>query len=539
MPFDVEMPDGTVIEGVPDGTSKDEIARRYAAMGERKAAQRSAGDKLAGVLQGAMPGMGGAYAPDVIFGARQTVDALGQMLGFNDPRVQRGKEAYEATAPDERTGAGLARGAGQALLLAPVTPAAAATTLPRALGIGGGVGGVSAALTPVYGATDRADFWKQKRDNVLGGVVAGAATGGAGHGLGRILAPETGAAQRTLLAEGVPLTPGQTLGGAFGRAEEGLSSVPVLGDMIRGARLKATEGFNRMAYNQALRPIGERVTKADPVGYAGVDAVAGKIGAAYDSALDKIKRVDIDPAFDATIDKLRMMADELGVAPQFEAIVKNQVLSKLTPARTMSAETMKSVESELGKRAVSLRRSSDGTQQELGKAVREVQTALRDAVERSAGPMAAKSLQNANKAWAEFVRIEDAASRVGSRDGIFTAEAFNSSVHKMAPGGRHQTGRGKALGQELATDALDVLGRKVPDSGTPYRGLAAALASGMIDPTIMAGGLAAMAPYTGPGRAATVAALTKRPELLQAAGSRVKELSPYLAPFGLAPWTSP
>jgi hypothetical protein len=281
------------------------------------------------------------------------------------------------------------------------------------------------------------------------------------------------------------------------------------------------------------------VTKADPVGYAGVDAVAGKIGAAYDSALDKIKRVDIDPAFDATIDKLRMMADELGVAPQFEAIVKNQVLSKLTPARTMSAETMKSVESELGKRAVSLRRSSDGTQQELGKAVREVQTALRDAVERSAGPMAAKSLQNANKAWAEFVRIEDAASRVGSRDGIFTAEAFNSSVHKMAPGGRNQLGRGKALGQELATDALDVLGRKVPDSGTPYRGLAAALASGMIDPTIMAGGLAAMAPYTGPGRAATVAALTQRPELLQAAGSRVKELSPYLAPFGLAPWTSP
>lgn len=539
MPFEVEMPDGTIIENVPDGTTKEEIARRYAAMGQRKAARREAGDKLAGVLQGAMPGMGGAYAPDVIFGARQTVDALGQLLGFDGPNVRRSKEAYDATAPEERPGAALARGGGQALLLAPLTPAAAATTLPRALGIGGGVGGVSAALTPVYDAADRADFWKQKKENVIGGTVAGAVTGGAGHYLGRILAPETGTAQRALLAEDVPLTPGQTLGGAFGRAEEGLSSVPVLGDMIRGARLKATEGFNRMAYNQALRPIGEKMGKSDPVGYAGVDAVAGKISSAYNAALDKIKRVDIDPTFDATIDKLRMMTDELGVAPQFEAILKNQVLSKLTPARTMSAETMKSVESELGKRAVSLRRSNDGTQQELGKAVREVQTALRDAVERSAGPMAAQSLKNANKAWAEFVRIEDAASKVGSRDGIFTAEAFNSSVHKMAPGGRHQTGRGKALGQELAIDALDVLGRKVPDSGTPYRGLAAALASGMIDPTLMATGLAAMAPYTAPGRAATVAALTQRPEVLRQAGSKVKELSPYLAPFGLAPWSSP
>jgi hypothetical protein len=539
MAIDVEMPDGTVVEGVPDGITQAELQRRYAALGQQRAAQRAAGDKLAGVLQGAMPGLGGAYAPDVIFGARQTVDALGQMLGINDPRVQRGKDAYEATAPEQRTGAPLARGAGQALLLAPATPAAAATTLPRALGIGGGVGGVSAALTPVYGAADNADFWQQKRGNVITGTALGAATGGAGHGLGRMLAPETGAAQRALLDEGVPLTPGQTLGGAFGRAEEGLSSVPVLGDVIRGARLKATEGFNRMAYNQALRPIGEKMTKADPVGYAGVDKVAGKISGAYDAALDKIKRVDIDPTFDATIDKLRMMADELGVAPQFEAIVKNQVLSKLTPARTMSAETMKSVESELGKRAVSLRRSNDGTQQELGKAVREVQTALRDAVERSAGPMAAQSLKNANKAWAEFVRIEDAASRVGSRDGIFTAEAFNSSVHKIAPGGRHQTGRGKALGQELATDALDVLGRKVPDSGTPYRALAAAAAGGMIDPTIMATGLAAMVPYTGPGRALTVGALTQRPELLRGAGERVKELAPYLAPFGLAPWSSP
>jgi hypothetical protein len=189
-------------------------------------------------------------------------------------------------------------------------------------------------------------------------------------------------------------------------------------------------------------------------------------------------------------------------------------------------------ESELGAIAATLRRSADNTQRELGKAIREVQSSLRGAVERSAGPMRAKQLQDANKAWSEFLRIEDAASKVGSREGIFTPEAFNVSVHKMAP--KKAVSKGKAIGQELADDALSVLGRTVPDSGTPYRAMAAAILGGAIEPTIATTGLAAMLPYTAPGRAATVAALARRPDAVRAVGERIKELSPYLVPGSLA-----
>ena len=532
MPFDVEMPDGTLIEDVPDGITQAELQRRYGAMSAPRKRSR-----VSELVNASMPQLAGGYGLDVIMGGKQVLDAAAQMVvratgwGVQDTEAanQRTLDAYNSSNPEGRPGAGLMRGVGQALLMAPLTPAAAVTTLPRALGMGGAAGGAASALTPVYEAGD--DFWARKAEQAGEGAVIGAATGGVGHGLGRMLAPETGAAQRAMLDEGVPLTPGQVLGGAWNRFEEGLSSVPFVGDMMKGARRKAVEGFNRMGYNRALEPIGEKAGADFPVGYKGIDAVAGKLSNAYEAVLDKIKIVKIDERMGRQVGNVVDMADQAGIGDKVRAIVKQQVQDKMTPAGTVSADTMKVIESQLGGLRRDLRNASTYEDIKLREAVAEIQDALRSATER-ASPMYAPLLQKVNKGYAEYKRLEDAAAARTSLDGIFTPETYRGSVHRMAS--KAERGHGKALGQDFATDAVEVLGRQVPDSGTPYRTLAALAASGAIEPNSAALGTLAMLPYTQAGRKASEVLIAgQRPEPVISLGEAMKRLSPYAAaPFG-------
>ena len=93
----------------------------------------------------------------------------------------------------------------------------------------------------------------------------------------------------------------------------------------------------------------------------------------------------------------------------------------------------------------------DFAQRGLADAIREVQSSLRGAVERSAGPEAAAELQAANTAWANFVRIQDAASRIGAKDGIFTPAQLTAAVRAKDGSGRKAAfARGDALMQDLA-----------------------------------------------------------------------------------------
>ena len=191
----------------------------------------------------------------------------------------------------------------------------------------------------------------------------------------------------------------------------------------------------------------------------------------------------------------------------------------MTPAGTMSAETMKAAESELGRLARQFGSSADGAQRGLADAIREVQSLLRGAVERSAGPEAAAELQAANTAWANFVRIQDAASRIGAKDGIFTPAQLTAAVRAKDGSGRKAAfARGDALMQDLAEAGKSVMPSSVPDSGTASRiftggGIGALVGHGVgLDPSTMALGAAAMLPYTNIGGKLTLGALARRPD---------------------------
>jgi hypothetical protein len=125
----------------------------------------------------------------------------------------------------------------------------------------------------------------------------------------------------------------------------------------------------------------------------------------------------------------------------------------------------------------------------------------------------------------------DAAAKSTSHKGTFTAEAYRQSLGKGKS--KRMLAKGEVPMQESAEDAWEVLGRKVPDSGTPLRGITSMIGLGAvggpavgIDPltgAVVAGAIGSS--YTKPGMKAIAAVLAKRPEL-------AKNLTPLLTGAG-------
>lgn len=440
-------------------------------------------------------------APLMKTGAGITGNLAGNLLASMLPAGAAGVAVRGAAAVPALAGAvGAAKGA------------AAAHPMLSAVLSGAGSGALMGALEPTSTGESRAS-------NMAKNAAIGGAASGAMRGLARVVRPETADDASKLIDEGVRLTPGQALGGAWKASEEKLASLPLLGDIIKGAQRRGVEDFNRAAFNRALAPIGEKVGRDFKPGRDAVEAVGRKIGDAYDDVLARIGRVDLDSTFSGEVNKISSMTDELGDAAQkqFMSILKNRVVDRMTPAGTMSADTMKIVESDLGRLARQYKGSPDPNQRGLGAAINEVQASLRRAVERSAPAGAADDLAKANRAWAEFVRVEDAASRIGAKEGVFSPAQMLSAVRSQDKSVRKGAfARGNALGQDLAESGKSVLTQEVPDSGTAGRLLAAAAAGGgpigLIDPTIATLTALGMLPYTALGGRATLAMLTKRPE---------------------------
>ncbi|MFT3818305.1 MAG: hypothetical protein QM750_11835 [Rubrivivax sp.] len=429
---------------------------------------------------------------------------------------------------------GLAR-AGAALAQAGKS-AMAPTTLRGAAALGAGTG----ALQP---ATDMGE----RLENAAWG--AGGAAGGyaALKGLARIARPKTDSNALQLLAEGITPTPGQVLGGGFKRVEEALTSVPIVGDAIRAGQARAVADLNRAAINRALKPVGETL----PAGMAGREAIeyAGDaLGKRYEQLLPKVT-LQADNQFMQELINLRNMVGTGSIDPnkarQFEALLQNQVLAKFMPgangAPTLTGQTLKGIESDLGQLAKRFRASPDVDQQMVGDALRELQDMLRNNVARL-NPQHAAELRKINEGYANFKRVQRAASSVAAEDGVFSPAQLHSSVKALDPR-KDKAGfaSGTAMLQDLAEPAKAVLGPKVPDSGTPLRLMTSLGAGGglaALSPETLVGSLLASSAYSKPGQNALAALLARRPDAAKPVASALERLAQYAAPVG-AGWAEP
>ncbi len=482
----------------------------------------------------------------VMRGARDPIDAGAQLLtrgleavapegstfgNFMKGERQRVEDINKTGEADYQKGRTIpgspdvGRVVGNIVATAPVAaavPGAAAPSLLARTGAGMVGGAGSGALQPVFN-TDNGDFWSQKAKQAAIGVAGGAVAPALVSGAARIISPNASlptSQARQLMDAGVTPTPGQILGGGANRIEEAAQSVPLVGDAIKAARGRAVQDFNRSAIDQALAPIGERLHPDTPLGREAISEMHDKVSAAYDKLLPQLK-VQADPPFVANMRSLWQGAQGLtpDMAKKFDSTLEHTVLRKFSPGGGMTGESFKEVEGDLGKLAKDYSTSALASERELGGALKQTQAELRDLLTRS-NPQHADELNRINQAFASSLRVEGAAGRIGSDQGIFTPAQMLSSVRQMDPSMRKGAfARGEAPMQNLAEAGKAVLGNKVPDSGTPFRSVAmAAPALGamyMANPAAAIGTGAVVAgavgAYTRPGTSLLASLLASRP----------------------------
>jgi hypothetical protein len=403
-----------------------------------------------------------------------------------------------------------------------------AATLPAALARGALEGAAGAISEPV---TSGDGFWWDKGGQALGGAATGAGVGAAGRAVGQAIMPTFRPAAQKLIDEGVRLTPGQMAGGVGRRVEDALGSVAFLGSAVRGGWRRAIEDFNRAAWDRVLAPLGMKLPKG-MMGRQAAEYVEDVLDSGYNRVIPNLKGQADMPflrSLQGTLADARAHLPDAQFS-QFVRIVKSQLLQKVSAPADGAA--LKGIDSSLKSYARGYKGDPSFDNRQLGHFIQDLQTSFRSALERQ-NPRFSPELKRLDDAWARFVRVDRAASSLGSKDGVFMPAQLSNAVRaEDASLKKRSYGKGKALLQDLSDAAADVLPSRVPDSGTPER-IATMMALGglgHLEPHTLAGSVAVAVPYTALGMNALRSWATAMPKTRNVLAQIPRQGAPWLAP---------
>lgn len=429
--------------------------------------------------------------------------------------------------------------AGTAPIAALVPGGASAALLPR-MAAGAVSGAASGALQPVD--PNDPNFWSKVGKNTLVGGAGGAAMPAAFGAASRIISPNTSADVQQLMQNGVNPTVGQLVGPSASRYEQAATSIPLIGDFVKSGRSGAMEEFNRGAINQALAPIGETL-EAPGAGRDAIKEMQTKIDDAYDAIKPQLGWTTTSPAVGTLQTGLQTLRNNVAMslpkdsADQFNDAIDRLVTLRMSAGGGMTGPSFQEAKSDLGKMAVGLASNPDGDfwDKKLSGALFQAQQYMRDA-QNVADPVAGARLTAVDNAWAHSLRINNAGNRLGGEPGVFSPPQLQAATKALDQSLRDKDfAAGDALMQNYAEAGRRVLGNTVPDSGTPFRSMAAIAGGAALghefSPTLAAGiagaGAATALPYSGLGRAAIAHLLATRPGFANPLAKAVRAASPY------------
>jgi hypothetical protein len=405
-------------------------------------------------------------------------------------------------------------------------------SLLGAVGSGGMQGTVFGAAEPV---TDpQRNYADAKKGQIETGGMFGAAAGGAGYALGRLISPRLSQEVRDLNARNVQMTPGQMLGGGYQRFEDKAASLPFVGDAITGARGRSIESFNRAAANEVLAPLGMTVPDNVPAGRALAEFVQDVTSRAQQQAIAKVQPFAPDQQFGQDLAQAAQKFMTPDKQQWFQGWLSDNVISRFQNG-ALDGESFKKIDSTLKSLVRNAQSSTNIADREVGDMAEGVQKALRDLMIRT-NPQAAPEIQAADRAWALGVRFDLASTSQGAAgspnaaSGVFTPAGLSMAVRQADPSLRNRAyARGDAMLQDLSDAGRQVLPPSVPNSGSTDRLLLATMLSGGaaqsgIAPSVTlpaaALGAAAYGAYSPLGtRMLQAALLAQRPEMINAAGT--------------------
>src|SRR5512139_1069881 len=359
--YRITAPDGTVYNVTGEGTEQEALANLQAQLQGQPKQEAPSGflrglrdpiDAAAQMLERALPA-----------GVTRQVNALNNWLaeqGLPLERLGEGglqqslteqEQAYQAQrrAAGEtgfdwgRLGGAVASPAN--LAVAARLPAAVSTAGRLATGAGGGalMGSLAQPLP------DTPNFWTEKAKQAGTGAALGGALSGIGQGIGYIGRQARRPEVAQLRAAGVEPTMGETAGGWVSRMEEKASSLPLVGDAIRNAREKARLQFNVATLNEAMKPLGRKVSKA---GNEGIDEAQKIVSKAYDDAIATIPEIPLDATATAQIGNLwqSLASKPKAIADDFDRFLQNDFNRRFVQGRGFPTAPFKQLDSDIGQR---------------------------------------------------------------------------------------------------------------------------------------------------------------------------------------------
>jgi hypothetical protein len=548
--YNVKLPDGSTLklEG-PDGASDQEVIARAQTLVRQERPNESYARPVmerTGIAN-RRPGYLGATAQSFTNGATagwgdKIAAALDAVDPFHKLTAPDAKSVWDGSSLSDAYSANLAHEqdvtkAGQEdhPILSALGSVGGALASPLARLIRGGGVASSLANSALYGGSYGAG--QAKSGDELNGLVSGAAEGVAGDLLGRgvvgglshVLAPVGNQAVQRLRAAGVPLTFGQIVGGPVKAAEDKLTSVPGVGDLIQRGRRRSIEGFNRAAINEALSPIAAKLPGNIDVGRSAAEFGQQAASDAYDTALNSMSFTP-DSQFVADLTAARNSAVQLpDHARQFFDTVLKRDVDPFTGA-AMDGRQLQSIKRGLDKRIASLSGPTASPADQLAiEPLEQVRDALMGNAFR-ANPDKVEAYRNADAAFSRMQRINDATARMKS-DKAFSPLSFSGAVSRRGYGtSTAKVARGDAAMQDLSDAASEVLPSSIPDSGTAGRVMMAAAIGGpaaMIAPKALLADAAASIPYIpGIDRLIETLIAGERPAAVKAAGSALRKKAP-------------
>ena len=378
--------------------------------------------------------------------------------------------------------------------------------IPSSIGFGTklaqlGATGLKNAITQgaVYGAgASEGNPVERVPDAIIGGALSGVVS--------KALPPITDTAKR-LIKKGVPTTIGQSVGGGLRKMEQAVKSIPFLGDPIVGAEIRATQGFNKSAFTEVLKPLEKygvnlkKEFKGLTTGnqlYAKADQL---ISNSYDKLVPKLKfpnRNDLQPIYDDIIlNQAELLPKD--ISNKFLKDMDDILYASFTDKGTLTGQSFKKVQSEF--RRIIRDYSSDPSKitRDYGKSYSAVLDALNKTLLKR-NPKYAQELKDLDFSFKTLnFTLGKAVEKGLNREGTFTPSNLMSAIKTADDSFRKKDVRkGEAVLQDLAKDA-QALNLTLPDSGTATRqllttgfGLNTAGAGLGVDPTItgvLTGGL--------------------------------------------------
>ena len=295
--------------------------------------------------------------------------------------------------------------------------------------------------------------------------------------LGKVLPPVTEKAKE-LIKQGVPLTVGQSVGGGLRKIEEGIKSIPFLGDPIVGAEIRATQGFNKATFRKVLEPLEKygvnlkKQLEGKTTGNELYKTAENIINNGYEKLKPKLKFPNRDELQSIYDDVILKQADTMpkSVNNQFLQDMDNIVYANFSPDGSLSGDGFKKIESGLRQQINSYLGSSDQVTRNYANSYDAVLDALSDTLIKN-NPKYAPQLKDLDFSFKMLNIVGRAVEKGGSKQGTFTPNQL-MQASRMADVGRNKKSfrKGEALMQDLANEG-QALNLTLPDSGTATRQL--------------------------------------------------------------------